>query len=93
MADFWGVRTRPTPVLTLSFSGQFIRSTGQGTFSGETSTYGPLTWPAWNAEIAYQTPRTGRLVFGWQQSYYLENLSRATDFHATSFQMRWDYSF
>jgi len=90
---FGGLRTRLLPMLTLSFSGQFIRSTGLAAFSGETSGYGPLTWPAWNAEIAYRTPRAGRLVFAWQQSYYLEDLYRATDFRSTAFHMRWDYSF
>ena len=90
---FGGFRARLMPMLTLSFSGQFIRSTGHAVFSGEPSTYGPLTWPAWNAEIAYQTPRAGRLVFAWQQSYYLEDLDRATDFRSTAFHMRWDYSF
>jgi len=90
---FAGLRMRLMRMVTLSFSGQFIRSTGLATFSGEETAYGPITWPAWNAEIAYQTPRTGRLVFGWQQSYYLEDLYRATDFRSTAFQMRWDYSF
>ena len=90
---FGGVRVRPTGPLTLSFSGQFIRSTGQAVFGGETGSYGPLTWPAWNGEIGYRMPRTGRLIFAWQQSYYLENLFRATDFRSTAFQIRWDYSF
>ncbi|OFV91922.1 MAG: hypothetical protein A3H28_08520 [Acidobacteria bacterium RIFCSPLOWO2_02_FULL_61_28] len=90
---FWGIQTRPAANLTLSFSGQFIRATGRSTFSGESSSYGPLTWPAWNTEIAYQTQSVGRLVFGWQRSYYLEDLFRATDFRANAFQIRWDFSF
>jgi hypothetical protein len=55
--------------------------------------YDPLTWPAWNFEIAYQMPRPGRLVFGLQQPHYLENLSPCTGFRSTAFQIRWEYSF
>lgn len=39
---FLGVKINPKSTLTLSFSGQFIRSTGLGAFTGETSTPDPL---------------------------------------------------
>lgn len=90
---FGGIRAGPLRNLTVTFSGQFIRSTGTGNFTGETTTYGPLTWPSWNAAIAYQIKDVGRLLFDWQHSYYLENLSRATDFTANAFTLRWEISF
>ena len=79
--------------LELSFSGQYVRSTALANLTGESSNFGPLTWPAWTAEIAYLTPQTGRFVFGWQRSYYLENLFRLTDFGSNAFTARWEVSF
>ena len=89
----WGVKANPKGSLTLSFSGQVTRSTGLGTFTGETSTFGPLTWSAWNAEIAYALPKMGRFLFAWQRSYYFEDLFRRTDFGANAFTARWEMSF
>ena len=85
---FWGLKVNPAPRLLLDLSGQFARSTGLGTFTGESSTYGPLTWTAWNSEVSYDVPQLGRLAFGWQRSYYLENLRRANDYSANAFTVR-----
>lgn len=90
---FVGVKTNPKESLTLSFTGQFIRSTGLGTFTGETSTYGPLTWPACTAEIAYTASRIGRVAFTWQRSYYHEDLFRAADYSANAFTLRFERAF
>ena len=89
----WGVRTHPVEALTLSFTGQFIRSTGLANITGEKSTYGPLTWPAWSAEAGYSLKNVGRLVFGWQRSYYFEDLMRATDYSANGFTLRYEFSY
>ena len=90
---FLGVKLHPKGSLTLGFNGQFIRSTGLGTFTGETSTYGPLTWPAFSAEIGYTFKKLGRTVLSWQHSYYLEDLFRATDYSATGFTLRFERAF
>ncbi|HLA39020.1 MAG TPA: hypothetical protein VJ417_03445, partial [Candidatus Glassbacteria bacterium] len=90
---FWGLQANPVIPLTLSFSGQFLRSTGLSTFSQESSFYGPLTWPAWTTEIGYAAPPMGRFVFGWQRSYYLEDLFRRTDYSANGFTVRYELTF
>jgi hypothetical protein len=88
-----GLRLDPNSRLTLSFNGQYIRSTGLGAVSREASTYGPLTWPACSAEIGYTTKNFGRVIFGWQRSYYHEDLFRAADYSATSFTLRFERTF
>ena len=90
---YWGIKLTPQRKWTLTMNGQFLRSNGSGSLTGENTTYGPLTWPAWNAELAYQLKRGGKLVYGWNHSYYYENLARATEFRADSFTFRWDFSF
>jgi len=85
-----GIKTNPIGSLTFSFTGQFIRSTGLGTLTGEKSTYGPLTWPAWTAEIGYTAKHIGRIVLAWQRSYYYEDLFRATDYSANAFTLRFE---
>ena len=89
----WGMKASPTRALTLSYSGQFLRSTGRAAFTGESSFYGPLTWPAWNAELAYSFTKFGRLGFGWNRSYYKEDLFRLTDYSANGFTLRFDLPF
>jgi hypothetical protein len=88
-----GIKTNPKGSLTLAFTGQYIRSTGLGTVTGEASTYGPLTWPAWSAEIGYTTKRVGRVVLAWDRSYYHEDLFRATDYGANAFTLRFERAF
>jgi len=90
---FSGLKVNPLPKLVIDLSGQFVRSTGLGTFTGEASNYGPLTWSGWNGELSYDVPRTGRFALGWQRSYYLENLNRATDYSANGFTLRFDRHF
>ena len=90
---FWGLRANPHQTLTLSFSGQLTRSTGFATISGESPRLGPLTWPAWDAEIAYSIRKFGKIAFGWQRSYYFEDLARVTDFSANGFKLRYEFSY
>lgn len=88
-----GLNLSATSALSFNFTGQFIRSTGTGTIPGTTTTYGPLTWPAWSAEIGYKTKHFGRVVFGWQRSYYSEDLFHAVDYSATTFILRFERAF
>ena len=88
-----GLKITPQNNLTLAFSGQFLRSTGLGALTGESSNYGPLTWPAWSAEIGYNTKNVGRVVLGWQHSYYYEDLYRVCDYSANAFTLRFDRTF
>ncbi len=89
----WGVKASPKDNLTLSFTGQFIRSGGLGTIANERGAFGSLTWPAWTAELSYSLPQVGRVVFGWQRSYYYEDLFRVTDYSANGFTVRYERSF
>ena len=89
----WGLKASPKDNLTLSFTGQFIRSGGSGTIANERGTFGSLTWPAWTAELGYSLPQVGRVVFGWQRSYYYEDLFRLTDYSANGFTVRFERSF
>ncbi|MBI2817335.1 MAG: hypothetical protein HYX72_10375 [Acidobacteria bacterium] len=88
-----GVNLNPVDALTLGFTGQFVRSTGLGTITRESSMYGPLTWPAWSAEIGFNTKNLGRVVFSWQRSYYYEDLFRAMDYSSHAFTLRFERAF
>ena len=88
-----GVKVNPKGSLTLAFTGQFIRSTGVGTVTGEASTYGPLTWPAWSVEMGHTLKHFGRVVFAWQRSYYYEDFFRAADYSANAFTLRFEREF
>ena len=90
---FGGFKVTPTANLTLGFTGQFIRSTGLGTLTQETSMYGPLTWPAWSAEVGYLTKHVGKVVFSWNRSYYSEDLFHAADFGSNAFTLRFERAF
>lgn len=90
---FWGLKVNPAKSLLLDLSGQFARSTGLGTFTGETSSYGPLTWTAWDSRISYDFPYLGQMGFGWQRSYYFEDLRRSSDYGTNSFTVRMDRRF
>ena len=90
---FWGLKVNPLRSLLLDLSGQFARSSGLGNFTGESSVYGPLTWTAWNSQLSYDVSRLGRMGFGWQRSYYFEDLRRASDYGANSFTLRIDRRF
>ncbi|MCH8266187.1 MAG: hypothetical protein O7A06_16775 [Acidobacteria bacterium] len=52
-----------------------------------------MTWPSWSAEIGYSLPPVGRVVFGWQRSYYYEDLFRVTGYSANGFTVRFERSF
>jgi hypothetical protein len=90
---FWGLKVNPAKSLLLDLSGQFARSSGLGTFTGESSVYGPLTWTAWDSRISYNFPLMGQVGFGWQRSYYLEDLRRTSDYGTNSFTLRVDRRF
>ena len=64
-----------------------------GRIASARGTFGSLTWPAWSAAIGYFLPRVGRVVFGWQRSYYYEDLFRVTDYSANGFTVRFERSF
>ena len=88
-----GLNLNATSALTVGFTGQYIRSTGTGTIPGTPTIYGPLTWPAWSAEIGYNTKHFGRVVFGWQRSYYNEDLFHPVDYSANGFTLRFERAF
>jgi hypothetical protein len=90
---FWGLQAEPRESLQFDFTGQFVRSTGRGVLTGEASTYGPLTWGAWGGDVSYNFAYVGQLSFGWQRSYYLEDLMRATDYSSNAFTLRINRSF
>jgi hypothetical protein len=88
-----GLFAQPVSRLGLSFSGNFIRSTGAGEISLERPTFGPLTWPMGTATIHYDFPRLGRLALDLQRTYYVEEIVRGNDFGANLLTIRWTYGF
>ena len=64
-----------------------------GITASERGTFGSLTWPSWSAEIGYSLPPVGRVIFGWQRSYYYEDLFRVTGYSANGFTVRFERSF
>ena len=88
-----GVSAQPLPRMGLSFSGNFVRSTGAGEISGEPPNFGPLTWPMATGTAYYDVPKFGRLAVDLQRTYYLEEIVRGNDFQANLLTIRWTRGF
>ena len=88
-----GFTGRPLPRLTLSFAGNFVRSTGVGEITGELPSSGPLTFPMGTATVNYDLPRFGKVAVDLQRTYYLEEIVRGNDFSANLLTFRWTRNF
>jgi hypothetical protein len=88
-----GINAQATHRLGLSFSGDFVRSTGLGEISGELPRFGPLTFPMGTVTVHYDVPRLGRLAVDLQRTYYYEQIVRGNDFSANLVTVRWGIPF
>ena len=88
-----GLAIKPMRRLGFNFSGNFVRTTGAGTITGEPPYFGPLTWPLATGTLYYDVPRLGRLSVDLQRSYYLEEIVRANDFGSHLLTIRWTRDF
>jgi hypothetical protein len=88
-----GLAVKPTRRLGFNFSGNFVRTTGAGTITGEPPYFGPLTWPLATGTLYYDVPKLGRLSVDLQRSYYLEEIVRANDFQSNLLTIRWTRDF
>jgi hypothetical protein len=88
-----GLAAKPIRNLGFSLSGNFVRTTGDGTISGEPPYFGPLTWPLATGTIYYDFPKAGRLSVDLQRTYYIEEIIRSNDFQANLLTIRWTRDF
>jgi len=88
-----GLAVKPTRRLGFNFSGNFVRTTGAGTISGEPPYFGPLTWPLATGTLYYDVPTLGRLSVDLQRSYYIEEIVGANDFQSNLLTIRWTRDF
>ncbi len=77
-----GVRGNPTKRLGITFTGNFVRSTGFGEIAGEKPLYGPMTFPYTTGTIYYDVPRVGRWTLQLQRTYYVEQIVTSNNFGA-----------
>jgi hypothetical protein len=77
----------------LSFSGNFVRTTGVGEITGELPSQGPVTFPMGTATAFYDVPMLGRLALDLQRTYYREEIVLGNNFAANLLTVRWTKSF
>jgi hypothetical protein len=87
------VAFKPLRNLGFNFSGDFVRTTGAGTISGEPPYFGPMTWPFATSTVYYDFPKLGRLSVDLQRTYYIEEIITANNFGANILAIRWTRDF
>jgi len=88
-----GIQTKPVKGLGISFTGNFVRSTGLGTIAGELPLYGPMSFPYATGSIYYDFRRIGRLTAQLQRTYYIEQIVPGNNFGANLLTIAWMRSF
>ncbi len=88
-----GIKAMPTKHLGLSFTGNYVRSTGLGEIQGEAPISGPLSFPYATGTIYYDFPRFGRLTVQLQRTYYTEQIVPANNFGAKLLTIAWTHAF
>ena len=88
-----GFEAKPAANLTLTFSGNYDRTTGAGEISGDLPAYGPLRWPLATGTAAYSFGNLGQLSIDLQRTYYIEELIRDDNFSANLLGIRWTKEF
>lgn len=88
-----GVSVRPIPRLTLDASGNYIRTTGEGTITGELPREGPLTYPYATGTVSYEFPGVGQLALDVTRTSYVEQLVPLNNFGARVVMIRWTRGF
>jgi len=88
-----GIKANPTKRLGLSFTGNYVRSTGLGVLQGEAPISGPLSFPYATGTIYYDFPRLGRLSAQLQRTYYIEQIVTGNNFGAKLLTIAWTHGF
>jgi hypothetical protein len=88
-----GLRVSPVKGLGITFTGNFVRSTGLGTIAGEVPLYGPMSFPYASGSIYYDFPRIGRLTAQLQRTYYSEQIVPGNNFSANLLTIAWTHGF
>jgi hypothetical protein len=88
-----GLAVKPARNFGINFTGNFLRTTGAGTISGEPPYFGPMTWPMATGTVYYDFPKAGRLSVDLQRTYYLEEIIRGNDFRGNLLMIRWTKDF
>jgi hypothetical protein len=88
-----GLRANPVKRLGITFTGNFVRSTGLGTIAGEAPLYGPMSFPYATGSIYYDFLRIGRLTAQLQRTYYSEQIVPGNNFSANLLTIAWMRSF
>ena len=88
-----GLRVKPMARLGIDFTGNYVRTTGQGEITGERPSYGPLKFPYATGSLYYDFPRLGRLTAQLQRTYYIEQIVSGNNFSANLLTLGWTKSF
>ena len=90
-----GLAAEPVKYFGISFTGNFVRTTGQGEEGGISPVYGPLTWPLGTGTVYFNIPGAGRLSVDLQRTYYTQQLYpiSANNFGANILMIRWTRDF
>ena len=88
-----GIEGKPTKRFGLRLSGNFDRSSGVGSISGEPPAYGPLVWPLVTGTAYYDLPIAGRVAGDLQRTYYVEQIVTVNNFSANLLTIRWTKGF
>ena len=74
-------------------AGNYVKTTGEGSISGEPPLYGPLTHRYVTATIFVDVRGGGRLSLDWTRARYFEELVPLNDFWARMIMVRWTQRF
>jgi hypothetical protein len=88
-----GLKAEPIRGLGISFTGNYVRTTGQGQIAGELPLYGPMKFPYATGSIYYDFPRLGRVTLELQRTYYIEQIVPGNNFGAKLLTVAWTHGF
>jgi hypothetical protein len=88
-----GLEIKPDSWFGMRISGNYDRTTGEGTVNGEPPAYGPLTFPMVTGTVYFNFPKAGRLSIDLQRTYYTEQLVPVNNYSANLLTLRWTRSF
>ena len=87
-------QSQPTKRLGLSFTGNYVRSTGLVNSRRSRPLSGPLSFPyATGIASYYDFPRWGRLTAQLQRTYYIEQIVPGNNFGAKLLTIAWTRAF
>jgi hypothetical protein len=88
-----GIRAEPVSHLGITFTGNYVRTTGLGEIAGELPLYGPMSFPYATGSMYYDVPRAGRLTLQLQRTYYSEQIVPGNNFQANLLTIAWTKGF